>query len=80
MSAVIATLYEVIESGLRAKCQISFPSEGEERISHFIHVPENDDDRLSVWTSADVDNQSPTVVLRTLIVFSFSVWPMLNCL
>ncbi|KAL8876693.1 MAG: hypothetical protein Q9198_005156, partial [Flavoplaca austrocitrina] len=65
MAAVIATLYEVTESGLRAKCPITFPLVDEDRISHFIHVPENDDDQLSVWTSADLDNQSPTFVLHT---------------
>ena len=78
MAAVIATLYEVTESGLRAKCPITFPLVDEGRISHFIHVPENGDDRLSVWASADLDNRSPTFVLRTLEFFVLFVWPPLK--
>ena len=65
MLAVIATLYQVIDGEHRAKCKISFPLTEDERISHFIHVREDNDEWLSVSTSVQFDTQPPAAVLRT---------------
>ncbi|KAL8665658.1 MAG: hypothetical protein Q9168_007660 [Polycauliona sp. 1 TL-2023] len=65
MPAVTATLYQVTDCELRAECKISFPSTEDERISHFLHVPLDDDDSLSMWTAVDVHDSHPHVVLHT---------------
>lgn len=65
MPAVIATLYQLVDSDLRARCKISFPSTEDERISHFIHVREDDAEWLSMWTSVEFATPSPAAVLRT---------------
>ncbi|KAI4229252.1 MAG: hypothetical protein L6R36_001000 [Xanthoria steineri] len=65
MPAVIATLYQLVDSDLRAKCKISFPSTEDERISHFIHVRGDDAEWLSMWTSVEFATPSPAAVLHT---------------
>ncbi|KAL8995843.1 MAG: hypothetical protein Q9169_004495 [Polycauliona sp. 2 TL-2023] len=65
MSAVTATLYQVIGLELHARCKISFPSTEDERIRHYIRVARDDDEGLSMWTSTHLHDPLPDVILHT---------------